>query len=311
MHRRHRFRPAALLLAIVATIGGVSARAAPLDALERTVVVDSSRITVQFSTNDFAVGTQAIAAWVGERGRIVRDYYGRFPVASARLRIRQSPGGGVHGGREFSAASPFINIVMGRDATRAELDDDWVLVHEMIHLAFPEIAERHAWLAEGLAVYVEGVARTQAGNETPQEFWAGLVHDMPQGQPRSGDEGLDRTHSWGRTYWGGAIFCLEADMTIREKTGNRKGLQDGLRAILQATGGNTDEWPVERALGIADSATGTTVLMDLYRAHSDSPAPFDLDRIWRELGISIDGQQLVFDDKARLAGVRRAITQRP
>src|SRR5258705_3758611 len=125
MHRRHRFRPAALLLAIVATIGGASARAAPSDALERTVAVDSSRITVQFSTNDFAAGTDAIAAWVGERGRIVRDYYGRFPVTSVRLRIRQSPGGGVHGGREFSAASPFINIAVGRDATRAELDDDW------------------------------------------------------------------------------------------------------------------------------------------------------------------------------------------
>jgi hypothetical protein len=287
------------------------AHAAPAVALERTVNVDASRITVQFSESDFALGTDAITAWVGERARIVRDYYGRFPVANVRLRIRLATGGGVHGGREFSASSPFINIAVGRDATRAELDQDWVLVHELIHLAFPEIGERHAWLAEGLAVYVEGVARTQAGNETPQEFWAGLVHDMPQGQPRAGDEGLDRTHSWGRTYWGGAIFCLQADVLIREKTANRKGLQDGLRAILQATGGNTDEWPVERALGIADSATGTTVLVDLYQAHSDSPSAFDLDRIWRDLGISMQERQIVFDEKARLAGVRRAITQRP
>ena len=290
---------------------GASVRAAPAQVLERTVAVDSSRITVQLSSSDFTLGTDAIIAWVGERARIVRDYYGRFPVANVRLRMRQSNGGGVHGGREFSAASPFIDIAVGRDATRAELDDDWVLVHEMIHLAFPEIGERHAWLAEGLAVYVEGVARTQAGNETPQEFWTGLVHDMPQGQPRSDDEGLDRTHSWGRTYWGGAIFCLQADVMIREKTANRKGLQDGLRAVLQATGGNTDEWPVERALGIADTATGTTVLMDLYRAHRDSPAPFDLERVWRELGISMKEGQIVFDEKARLAGVRRAITQRP
>ena len=290
--------------ALIALLGAATAQG-----LDRSVTVGDSRITVQFAESDFALGIDEITAWVGRRAAIVRNYYGRFPVDSAVLRIRATPGGGVHGGREFSAASPFINIAVGRNATRAELDDDWVLVHEMIHLAFPEIGDEHAWLAEGLAVYVEGVARTQAGNETPEELWAGLMNDMPQGEPRAGDEGLDQTHTWGRTYWGGAIFCLQADVLIRERTANHKGLRDALREVLRLTGGNTEEMSIGRALSIGDAATGTTVLTELYGAHAFTPKPFDLEAIWQKLGIAKRDGHIVFDDNAPLAAVRRAITR--
>jgi predicted metalloprotease with PDZ domain len=179
----------------------------------------------------------------------------------------------------------------------------------MIHLAFPEIGDEHAWLAEGLAVYVEGVARTQAGNETPEELWAGLMNDMPQGEPQAGDAGLDHTHTWGRTYWGGAIFCLQADVLIRERTANRKGLQDALREVLRVTGGNTREMPIGRALAIGDAATGTTVLTELYGAHAFTPQAFDLEAIWKKLGIEKRDGHIVLDDNAPLAAARRAITR--
>ena len=278
--------------------------------LERVVTIDDSRLAVRYSAADFAASLDDLTNWVGRRARIVRDFYGRFPVKSVRLVIRQGGEAGVHGGREYSADSPFINISVGRATTRAQLDDDWVLVHELIHLAFPEIGDEHAWLAEGLAVYVEGVARTQAGNETPADFWGGLVDDMPKGEPREGDKGLDRTHTWGRTYWGGALFCLQADVMIRERTGNRKGLQDALREVLRVAGGNTGDWPIEKVLAIADGATGTNVLMTLYHEHSTNAEPVDLDAIWRKLGIARRAGQLVFDDSAPLAAARIAITRR-
>ena len=57
---------------------------------------------------------------------------------------------------------------------------------------------------------------------------------MPKGLPAAGDRGLDYTPTWGRTYWGGALFCLLADIDIRKRTSNRFGLQDALRAIVAA-----------------------------------------------------------------------------
>ena len=296
------------LVAFLAVLGAVDASEPPI--LERAVTVDDSRILVRFSAADFAVSLDDLTAWVGRRARIVRDFYGRFPVGSVRLVIREGGAAGVHGGHEYSADFPLINMTIGRDTLSPELEDDWVLVHELIHLAFPEIGDEHAWLAEGLAVYVEGVARTQAGNETPAEFWGGLVDDMPKGEPRAGDQGLDRTHTWGRTYWGGALFCLQADVMIRERTGNRKGLQDALREVLRVAGGNTKEWPIDKVLAIADGATGTDVLTTLYREHGKNAEPIDLDAIWRKLGIARRAGQLVFDDSAPLAAARIAITRR-
>ena len=83
-----------------------------------------------------------------------------------------------------------------------------------------------------------------------------MMRDMHQGEPGAGDEGLDHTHSWGRTYWGGAMFCLVADVAIREKTHNRKGLRDALRAIVEHGGTIDQNWDLPKALAIGDAATG-------------------------------------------------------
>ena len=43
---------------------------------------------------------------------------------------------------------------MVRTASENDLRRDWVMVHEMVHLALPDMPERYAWLSEGLAVYI-------------------------------------------------------------------------------------------------------------------------------------------------------------
>jgi hypothetical protein len=48
-------------------------------------------------------------------------------------------------------------ITVGQHVTQADLDDDWVLTHEMIHFGFPSVEERHHWIEEGIATYVEPI----------------------------------------------------------------------------------------------------------------------------------------------------------
>src|SRR6202167_5195607 len=126
-----------------------------------------------------------------------------------------------------------------------------------------------------LATYIEAIARAQIGRMTPERVWGDFERDMPQGLPQAGDQGLDRTPTWGRTYWGGAIFWLLADVRIREATHNQKGLQDAMRGILEAGGNLTADWTVERVAEVGDRTTGTAVLADLYKqmkataVHSD------------------------------------------
>ncbi len=185
--------------------------------------------------------------------------------------------------------------------------NDWVMVHEMTHLALPDVGEEHAWLSEGLATYVEGVERVQAGNRTEEDVWAEELRSMPRGMPAPGDAGLDHTHTWGRTYWGGAMFCLMADVDIHRATGNAKGLQDALRAINRESGGLGSEWPIERVLRSGDAAVGTRTLEDLYARMKDTPVAPDLMALWRELGVEPTGSGVRLTDAAPLADVRHAI----
>jgi hypothetical protein len=106
------------------------------------------------------------------------------------------------------------------------------MTHELVHMAIASLADEHHWLEEGLATYVEPIARAQDGQLPAAKVWESMVSGMAEGEPQRGDHGLDKTHSWGRTYWGGAMFCLVADIEIRRATANREGLQDALRAIV-------------------------------------------------------------------------------
>jgi hypothetical protein len=170
------------------------------------------------------------------------------------------------------------------------------------------VSRQHHWIEEGLATYVEPIARAQAGNLSAERVWADMVHDMPQGQPGPGDRGLDHTRNWGRTYWGGAVFCLLADVQFRERTGNRRGLQHALRGIL-AAGGNVDtEWTMERTLSAGDDAAGVPVLKELYEQMKDAAVEVDLASLWRRLGVSVAEGTVAFQEDAPLAAVRAAIT---
>jgi len=177
----------------------------------------------------------------------------------------------------------------------------------MVHLAFPSVPRMHHWIEEGLATYVEPIARARAGNLTQERIWSDMVEGMPQGLPKKGDRGLDFTHTWGRTYWGGALFCLLADVEIRKRTGNRMGLEDGLRGILKSGGSIEVDWPLDRALRVADQATGVPVLQELYDKMSGTPVAPDLEKLWKDLGIKYDRDKVGFDDSAPLAAVRKAI----
>jgi hypothetical protein len=181
----------------------------------------------------------------------------------------------------------------------------------MVHLALPELGRRHHWLEEGLATYVEGIARAQFGNRDISDVWAEYRHSMPLGLPRTGEGGMDQTPTWGRTYWGGALYCLQADVAMREQTGNHAGLQTALRAILNETGGYRAERDIDEVLKIGDAATGTHVLQDLYREVKSTAMTPDLELLWTRLGVPKDPKSSAFDDHAPLAAIRIAITARP
>ena len=316
-----RFRLFALLVVVslVARVFGANAedgsvfmtRQMPYAASDRLpevpVDIGAANLDVRFSPGDFSLPRETILDWLKASARAVSIYYGRFPVSNPRVLIVPVPGRGVQGGQAFGYRGPAIRLLLGQSSTEADLKADWKAVHEMVHLALPDVGEVHLWLAEGLAVYVESIARVQAGDLTEEKIWGDFLRDMPLGLPAAGDRGLDFTHTWGRTYWGGAIFCLLSDVELRKRTHNALGLEQAMRGVLAAGGTHDRVWPIERILKTADDATGLNVLAELYAKMRAAPSAPDLDALWLQLGVSRDGGTVVFDDSAPLAPLRKAI----
>jgi hypothetical protein len=276
-----------------------------------TLKIGGATIDVTVPTDPMKLSRDELLGWVRGAANAVAGYYGRFPVPHLTLKIRSSNGSGIRHGVTYQRDGGLILISVGRETDLAATKDDWVLVHEMIHLAFPSMPDDQHWIEEGISTYVEPVARVRVGLMSLDEMWRTFIRDMPKGEPDSGDQGLDNTHTWGRTYWGGAMFCLLADVRIRERTGNRKGLEDALRGIVEGGGNITEDWEIEKALALGDKATGTTVLRDLYHQMRDKPAPVDLDQLWKKLGVSVRDGVVQFDDKAAEANIRKAIAAPP
>ena len=268
-----------------------------------TLRIGSSLLELQFADDFDAALLPPARDWARRSAEAVAAYFGAFPVPAAELLLIPQPGAGVLGGTAFALPSIYIRVRIGQATTPQQWRDDWVLVHEMVHLAVPRVPPAHNWLHEGIATYVEGVARGRAGLVDATTVWRSWQRQMPQGQPQPGDAGLDHTPTWGRTYWGGAMFCLLADVELLRKSQGRTGLQQALQGVLAAGGSYAEAWPLPRILAAADDATGHGVLAAQYAQMRDPSPPVDLDRLFDQLGVR-DGR---FDDAAPLAAVRRAI----
>ncbi len=274
----------------------------------------NAELQVDFAPGALGLGDEPALAHIRMAADAVVAYFGRFPLSRARVLVVPVAGrGGEPQGTtwgDMDGFPGFTRLRMGEHTTQADLDDDWVTTHELVHMAFPSQEREHHWIEEGLATYVEPLARVKTGELKAQKVWADMVDGMPQGEPQSGDQGLDRTHTWGRTYWGGALFCLMADVEIRRETKNRKGLEDALRGIVDSGGTIDQEWPIEKAFEVGDQATGTHVLTTMYAAWKDAPVTVDLDKLWNDLGVRRVGDGVEFVPGAPEAAIREAIAGR-
>lgn len=249
----------------------------------------------------------AVRAWVEASLGAVTAYFGRplddrftlfFAPGTAPATRGETLGGG--------GASILVRIGTGV-VPSSVVRDDWVVAHELIHVAFPDLYPNHPWFSEGLASYAEPIARAEQGIISPEKVWFDLIEGLPQGYPSPTDEGLDQDHSWGRVYWGGAAYFLLADVGIREQTHDDKGLGDAVRAMAASASVEVHR-PFEATLQEGDRATGTHVLIDLYRRFGQARGAEDFDALFAALGIRHQSATVAFDDSSPLASVRRAIT---
>ncbi len=275
--------------------------------MESSLSVGGASITIRFSESIPETFRKLVEEWIHDAADAVITVYGRYPVKKVTIEVKVAPGNRVGGGMTWNGR--LIKVRVGSDATRASLHSDWVMTHEMFHLGFPNTEDGFDWMGEGLSTYMEPLARARAGNLSEEEVWGSMMDGLPKGLPRAGDQGLDNTPTWGRTYWGGTLFWLLADIEIRHKSGNRKSLDDALRAIIAEGGDGSRTWSAAKIFRRGDAAIGMPILEKLHERLGTRPETTDLDALWQQLGVSRRGHTVVFNNNAPLAGIRRALTR--
>ena len=279
---------------------------------QQTIDKNTFRLTIDNAELDITIRDRVLLSkkdilleWAAYSAQAVHHYYGRFPVDRVRVNMEVTDGNRVRFGQAFGGSSPSLRLVVGEDITPDVLRRDWIMVHEMVHLAMADVPRFNRWLLEGLATYVESIARAQLGQLSEDFVWNGFVGRMHQGLPENGDRGLDHTPTWGRTYWGGAMFCMLADVEIRKLSDNRKSLRDALRGILDDGFSMKASASALQVFESGDRATGFPVLVNLYQKMRAEPKPESLASFWTSLGLSLDKGDVIYNDKASLAYIRQ------
>ena len=303
-----------LVLWVIFIFGSINAQAevadvtvTQLDDTNFRLLIDGSQLNISIRDRVLLSKKDLLLEWIKYSAQTVHQYYGQFPVDNLDINLKVSGGFAVRFGQAFGGESPRLRIVVGEDINQAMLRKDWIMVHEMVHLAMANVPRSNRWLLEGLATYVESIARAQQGQLSEDFVWNGFINRMPQGLPTEGDAGLDHTPTWGRTYWGGAMFCLLADIEIRKLTDNRMSLQDALRRILKDGYSMQADTTAMQVFKAGDTATGGPVLVSLYEKMRSDPAPVDLDALWASLGVSLQNERVSYNADAPLSHIREQL----
>jgi hypothetical protein len=302
-HHKTAFRPAGLVVALGLLVTA-TARSAP-DRNAESLEIGGGVIRLEMDS-PLPLPRADVVAWVRRAAVAVTHYLGRYPVKSVVITICAGGDEPINHGITHGATR--IEVRLGANARTRDLRHDWILTHEMFHLAFPTLPNRYLWMMEGLSDYLEPIARARVGQMTAADVWREFVEGLPQGLPPPGDRGLDHSSTRARIYWGGNLFWLQADVRIRAQTANRHSVDDVIRAILDAGGNGGADWSLARVLKWGRQATGTTVLQDLHDELGSKPGNIDLDALWTQLGIQHHHGVISFDDTAPWSSIRTAIT---
>ncbi|RYZ85380.1 MAG: hypothetical protein EOP04_16110 [Proteobacteria bacterium] len=276
----------------------------------RSFTAGGSSIDLAIIPAAYKVNEEQIIDWAKRATSSVTSFYGRFPVPHILVVVvsREFYNGP---GKSYGDGGAVTINPLSLKADDSDLRLDWVMTHEIVHLAFPGVDYKHHWLEEGLATYVEPLARQRSGELKAETVFKGMIEGMPNGLVNKNSGGLDGTRDWGRIYWGGALYCLLVDTELRERSKGKVGIEVALRAIVDAGGTMAVQWPLEKALAIGDKATGYPVMNKVYQEMKDKWVDVDLKHLWKSMGVALkaDGS-VTFDDKAPLAYVREGMIKR-
>jgi hypothetical protein len=269
---------------------------------------EASTIDLAILDGTFEIPRSDVVEWVRRTALLTAGYWDGFTNRQMLVAVLPTPGRrGVGYGRSVPGGGVSVMVQVGERSSRADLQGDWVLPHEFVHTGMPFI-RGGMWFMEGAATYIEPIMRARAGWKAEAEVWREWVENMPRGL-----SALDAGMEGGSAYWGGALFFLLADIEIRRLTSGASGVEDCLRGARRLGGAMApaERWSLADYVARCDQALRAPVMAGFVERHVGRGHRIDLDALWRDLGVRLDGTRIATDDAAPLAAIRKVIVAGP
>lgn len=274
--------------------------------------VPGGKIVMAIHQGELRVSDSFLCEWIRRSALEVLTVRPELP--HDRVAVHLVPGWGSAPsplGLMLHSAPPSLAIVVGARAEEQAFTDDWVAVHELLHLLHPSFMGDAPWVTEGLATYYTEVARMRAGRLSEDEGWRRLAEGFARGRDEAEGRTLDESVAALRqgvylpVYWAGALIALELDVAIRETTSNRASLDDVLTRLL-SRGSAASLAELKDAV---DAIAGTPVFEPVLARHREGPVLRDTSSVLRRLGVIVEGEGVRLTDDGEQSDLRKRLTR--
>lgn len=265
-----------------------------------TEEVDGAQLEISIlrEGSKLASSDDTLCAWIRDAARETLNVRAHFPYRRITVNLLPAPSRKpAPFGLTLWSIPPSMAILVGEHAKPDDFREDWVAVHEMLHLMHPSFMHQGPWISEGLATYYGEVAQMRSGRHSAEQGWTALVHgfDKARGEGEhwtlgDAERGL-RGGIYLPIYWAGALLMLELDVAIRDASHGARSLDDVLD-LLGRRGPTATIGDFQRAV---DEVAGRQVYETIVAPHRTGPVFADLEALLARLGIrrSADGVDFV------------------
>ena len=285
-----------------------------------TIDLPGATLTVSLPQTEPALDQSLMIDWLTATARDVTLTYGRFPNPSAHVIVipigqhRWGSQRAVPFGRVIRDGGEVIELFVNGQRPAHEYFKDWTATHEFSHLMLPYVDGAHRWISEGFAQYYQNVLLARSGAYEQAEAWQKLHAGLERGQASRPGLSPNAAASRGvrgarmKVYWTGAALALMADVTLRQRSGNRETLDDVLERLQSCCLPSARVWTGPELFERMDELVEEPVFMPLYRRYADTVGFPGTETLFEQLGVHVANDRLSFRDGAELADLRRAIT---
>lgn len=228
---------------------------------------------------------------------VAQPWGGRFPIPRAQVVVVPSGPSRepVDFGHAYQSGGAAVVLDLASTARDSDLPLEWILVHELLHLAMPWIVGEDAWLGEGFVTYYQEVLRARAGAFGDAGPWQALEEGFQRGRSQPSvrtlaedSRDMHARHAYYRVYWSGAALALRMDVTLQQSTRGRLSLDDALRLWSSAAFRARRGWRALDLLSETERALGVGGLVAPARAALAAAGFPAIDDLYARLGLSVD-----------------------